>query len=233
MTPDSDKLVALATAGQVEAKGSLQATAWIFSVFLAVTALGLLSRCADTTTEVAPDRTELILAISTWAGLAGGLAMLIAILWFTPSFRSSHWASTLVLTFVAALNCAFALGSVAEVTFQRTDFLHSPVLQSSALLPIRRAYIGSGRGWRYEVQLIGPFLTLDVGKREYVAAFGTAQDFRGSGWCLLAVVERSGQAMRIVHGRRWPFPAGRPVRCGSRTAPNVQGNLAGVASPHP
>lgn len=198
---------------QIRDEGSLKATAWLFGIIIGLALLLMLSRLADTKTELFPDRSELILEFGAWAGLGAGVLTAIAIVWFRPALRSSRLVSGMVLSCVMAVESAFAAGSLLEVVLERTDFRHARIVRSSAYLPIRRAYMSSGRGWHYHVQMVDPFPDLDINKRDYEASFGTTDDVRLKSWCLLATVERSGSAARIVNGKRWPFPAGKPVRC--------------------
>lgn len=167
----------------------------------------------DNSTEIMPDHSGIVVGGALGVGAFVALVTLAATLWFKPSLR---WplpiaAPVLALCFgVMAIIWSMIAIDRAE---QFADFHFGKTIQGERYFPIHRAYVGDGKGVSYHIQLADHFADLDISKQDYQVMGKIGEDLYPEGFCLRAIAQQNGEALRIMHSSSKAFPTGSVVPC--------------------
>lgn len=168
----------------------------------------------DSSTDLTPGHADVVvtvaLAVAVLAAiLAGGL-----LIWLKPPLRGPRIVAIPAMALVSGLLVGLLTLNSADRILQLVDF-SGHVVRSERQFQITRAYVSHGKGVSYHIQLADPFADLSLTRDNYVAIFGTSEEVKPIGYCLNALIEQKGQAMRIMYPSVHPIPDGRVGRCAS------------------
>ena len=172
----------------------------------------------DTSTELYPDRLNLVFELSIIPAVAGAGTIFILSYRSSPASRLRSLFTALALAgSTGVFILATSLVPVDRVV-QAFDFGGKSPSQHVGFFPIRRAYLSHGKGSHYHVQLATYFADFDVAKADYATIAGNAENVHPTGWCLRTEWQRSPRALRVFHpsvrsyrtGIVMPCPAGAP-----------------------
>jgi hypothetical protein len=166
----------------------------------------------DRSTDLTPGHAEHVV---TFAASAAGVAALLALfllIWLKPPLRGPRLVSVPILAFVSAVLVGLLALNSADRILQLVDFSGN-VTRGQRQFSIARAYVSHGKGVSYHLQLAEPFADLSLTHDDYTATFGASEEVRPIGYCLDALIEQKGDAMRIMYPSVHPIPPGRVRHC--------------------
>jgi hypothetical protein len=165
-------------------------------------------------TDVTPGHSDFVLSVALGAAVVAALSTAVAIFWKKPKLNGPRFLAIPALVLCAAVMAGLVAMGATDRLVQLVVF-SGHVSRSERVIPIERAYVSHGKGAHHEVQLGDPFAEFSVPPDDYEAAFGASEDLNTSGYCLTAVVETKGQAMRIMLPQTHNIPPGHIRRCPS------------------
>lgn len=143
-------------------------------------------------------------------GIAFGLTAFGVIISSTPrGFRTfcSAFMAFLFLSIIWGFSSGIALLNYRE----NSDFTGNSGKEGFAELPIRSAESFHSRGMKYQVWLKGYNTTEAISEHDYLQTFGDVAQANPQGYCLRAMVQVNGSAVRIMSFGE--LPTGSVIRC--------------------
>lgn len=185
----------------------------IWSIFLGVSVLVIaVAVLIGTPTQLAPDHIDVIMIWALCVGGAAGIGMFVLVATGTLEVRGNNrvlggiamWLAGSVIGLLATM-------LIATRIFQFIDFPAATTVQYERDFPIERAYLGSKH--RYHIQLEEYFADMDISEADY-RRFGDNRDnIHPQGFCLHALTQQSGDAIRIMQDDARTFKDGSVIPC--------------------
>jgi hypothetical protein len=167
----------------------------------------------DNSIDLTPGHAENVFAVALGAAVVAAVSATFLLIWLQPPIRGPRFVSVPILALVSGLLVGLLALNAADRIVQLVNFSGS-VTRGERQFPIARTYISHGKGVSYHIQLAEPFADLLLTSDDYTAIFGTSEEVRPTGYCLDALVEQKGEAVRIMYPSVHPIPRGRVRRCG-------------------
>jgi hypothetical protein len=165
------------------------------------------------TTELSPDRSDVVMTSALCLGVATGAGFSVLIAIVEPASRSSTTVTAIAFFFVGLIMGTLMGMTLVGEAFQLIDFSGPNLRRGVEEFAIARAYRTHGKNACSNIQLRDYFGDFCINPPEYKAVFGDIDDTPSSGYCLRADTERNGTAIRIMHSSSWAFRPGAVVRC--------------------
>ncbi|RUN75061.1 hypothetical protein EJC47_18210 [Sphingomonas sp. TF3] len=190
----------------------LQRNLIIVLVFVLIAVIPLLWIFGNTT-ELTPDRSDIVMTSALCLGVATGAGFSVLIAIVKPASRYSTTVTAIAFFFVGLIMGTLMGMTLVGEAFQFIDFSGPNLRHGVEEFAIRRAYRTHGKGACSHIQLRDYFGDFCIDPREYKVVFGDTDDTRSSGYCLRAYTEQNDTAIRIMHSSSWAFRPGAIVRC--------------------
>lgn len=184
----------------------------IVLVFALIAAIPLLWIFGNTT-ELLPDRSDVVMTSALCLGVATGAGFSVLIGIIKPASRSSTTITAIAFFFVGLIMGTLIGMTLMDEAFQLIDFSGPDLRRGVEEFAIARAYRTHGKNACSHIQLRDYFGDFCINPREYKGVFGDIDDTPSSGYCLHADTERNDTAIRIMHSSSWAFRPGAVVRC--------------------
>lgn len=164
-------------------------------------------------TQLNPDRSDVVMTITLFLGVATAVAFSLMIAIVKPESRSSTTVTAIAFFFVGLIMGTLMGMTLVGELFQLIDFSGPHVTRRVEDFAIARAYKTHGKNGCSHIQLRDYFGDFCINSREYKTIFADSEDTPSIGYCLRADTERNGTAIRIMHSSSWAFRPGAVVRC--------------------
>lgn len=192
--------------------GFMQRNLIIVLVFAPIAVIPLLWIFGNTT-ELSPDRSDVVMTSALCLGLATGVGFSVLIAIVKPASRSSTTVTAIAFFFVGLIMGTLMGMTLVGEAFQLIDFSGPHLRRGVEEFAIARAYRTHGKNGCSHIQLRDYFGDFCINPREYKVVFGDVDDTPSSGYCLRVNAERNGTAIRIMHSSSWAFRPGAVVSC--------------------
>lgn len=197
---------------EIDRGSFIQRNLIIVLVFALIAVIPLLW-ISGNTTELYPDRSDVVVTSALCLGVAIGVGFSVLIAIVKPVSRSSTTVTAIAFFFVGLIMGTLMGMTLVGEAFELIDFSGPNLRRGVEDFAIARAYRTHGKNGCSHVQLRDYFGDFCINPQEYKVVFGDIDDARSSGYCLRADAERNGTAIRIMHSSSWAFRPGAVVRC--------------------
>lgn len=169
------------------------------------------------TTELNPDRSDVIMTSAFCLGGVTAVAVSLLIVIVKPVSRSSTTVTAIAFFFVGLVMGTLMGMTLVGEAFQLIDFSGPHVARRVEGFAIARAYKTHGKSACDHIQLRDYFGDFCINSQDYKTIFADSEDTSSRGFCLRADTERNGTAIRIMHSSSRAFRPGAVVRCLDRS----------------
>lgn len=181
----------------------------------------------DDATELTPDHAGVLRACLAVAGLGGLLAIDLAIRKFREMTVVRRALLALLLGAMGFILVVGASTYCAEIIEGWIDFPPGKTTSYPALLSISRAYQTHGKGRSWNIQTTPIWSNLDITEDDYDFMLahrrpgdehGNPDEISSEGYfCAQVTMQRSGDALRVMHAGTHALPSGTVIVCPSGT----------------
>ena len=201
---------------------------WLGALGLAMLSAWLIGHF-DNATELTPDHTD-VLEYCFW--FAGAVALISAWVGFSQSsgkLLSRLVASLFCFALLGGLSSLLVTSTIANIVENRRDFPSGATQTYWTLLPIQRAYrMDSRTGSSWIIQPAPIWSNIDIAHSDYSLMLNRSKLPSGAAepsslpsrsyFCAKVVMERSGEALRVLHAGKQALPAGTVGVCSEMAA---------------